>query len=125
MEKFEIERKVTEDMLAVSVGSGSLRVLATPVVIAMVEEASAKLAQTLLSDDMTTVGTNVTVNHLSPTPLGAVVRAVSKLKRNIGRTFEFDVIAYDNDGEIARGTHTRVSVYSEKFQNKADSKIDN
>lgn len=123
MEELEIEKTVTQDMLAVNVGSGSLRVLATPAVVAIMEETSLKLADKLLEEGMTTVGTNITVDHISPTPAGAVVRAVSVLERNVGRTFEFRVTAYDNSGEIARGTHTRVSVYAEKFQMKADGKI--
>lgn len=123
MEKFEIEKVVTEDMLAVNVGSGSLRVLATPVVVAMMEEASTLLADTILEDGMTTVGTGLNINHIAPTPIGATVKAVATLKSQNGRAFEFQVVAYDNQGEIANGTHSRVSVYSEKFQAKADSKI--
>jgi fluoroacetyl-CoA thioesterase len=41
-----------------------------------------------------------------------------------GGMFNFEVFAEDKKGEIARGTHTRVSVKSEKFQMKADSKFD-
>lgn len=123
MDKFVIEKTVTEDMLAVSVGSGSLRVLATPVVAAMMEETSAKLAQAMVSEDMTTVGVSLEIKHLSPSPLGAVIRAESVLTRHEGRSFEFEVKAFDNSGEIANGTHSRVAVFSEKFQKKADSKF--
>ena len=123
MDRFVIEKTVTEDMLAVSVGSGSLRVLATPVVAAMMEEASAKLAQAMVSEDMTTVGVSLEIKHLSPSPLGAVIRAESILTSHQGRSFEFEVKAFDNIGEIAIGTHSRVAVFSEKFQKKADSKF--
>ena len=123
MEKYVIEKTVTEDMLAVNVGSGSLRVLATPVVAAMMEEASAKLAQELLSGDMTTVGVSLEIKHLSPSPAGAVITVQSVLTKHEGRSFEFEVRAFDNAGEIANGRHGRVSVFSEKFQKKADSKF--
>lgn len=123
MENFEIKKNVTEDMLAVAVGSGSLRVLATPVVVAMMEEASAKLAETMLDNGYTTVGVNVNISHISPTPLGAEVRAVSKLIKSNGKAFVFEVTAFDNIGEIANGTHQRVAVFAEKFQTKADSKL--
>ena len=50
--------------------------------------------------------------------------ASAVLKSVDGRMFNFEVFAEDKKGEIARGTHTRVSVKSEKFQMKADSKFD-
>ncbi len=77
-----------------------------------------------LPDGITTVGTTVNVEHLSPTPLGSQVRAVATLVESDGRFFKFDVEAYDKAGLIAKGTHTRASVKAEKFQIKADSKFD-
>lgn len=124
MDNFVIERVVTEDMLAVNVGSGSLRVLATPSVVALMEEASACLADTLLDDGITTVGTMLEIQHISPSPVGANIKVESKLLSNDGRAFKFEVTAYDNVGVIATGTHNRVSVKSEKFQKKADEKFE-
>ncbi len=120
---YVIERKVTEDMLAINVGSGSLRVLATPVVVAMMEEASAKLADTVTDDGITTVGTMISVEHMSPSPLNATIRTESTLVKNDGRLFQFETVAYDESGVIAKGKHSRVSVKSEKFQKKADEKL--
>ncbi len=120
---YVIERKVTEDMLAVNVGSGSLRVLATPVVVAMMEEASAKLADTVTDDGITTVGTMISVEHMSPSPLNAKIRTESTLVKNEGRLFQFETVAYDESGVIAKGKHSRVLVKSEKFQKKADEKL--
>lgn len=124
MDNFVIEKVVTEDMLAVNVGSGSLRVLATPTVVALMEEASTKLADTFLDEDLTTVGTMVEIQHISPSPIGAKIKVESKLISNDGRSFKFEVTAYDNAGMIANGTHNRVSVKSEKFQKKADEKFE-
>ena len=76
------------------------------------------------NDELTTVGTMISIEHTSPTPLGAEVTATAVLKSVDGRMFNFEVFAEDKKGEIARGTHTRVSVKSEKFQMKADSKFD-
>lgn len=115
---------VGKENLASSVGSGSLDVLATPAVAALMEGAAAELAQTRLDKGLTTVGTKLCIEHISPTPLGAVVRAEAKLVKTYGRFFEFEVTATDNAGEIVRGTHTRVSVKTEKFQKKADCKFD-
>lgn len=117
--------KVEEENLAVAMGSGSLMVLATPAVVALMENAAAELAQNeLANDELTTVGTMISIEHISPTPLGAEVTAVAKLIETDGRTFKFEVTAQDKKGEIAHGTHTRVSVKAEKFQMKADGKFD-
>lgn len=117
--------KVEEENLACAMGSGSLMVLATPAVVALMENAAAELAQKVLNnDELTTVGTMISIEHTSPTPIGAEVTATAVLTENDGRTFKFEVFANDKKGEIARGTHTRVSVKAEKFQMKADSKFD-
>ncbi|HCA04990.1 MAG TPA: hypothetical protein DEO32_03720 [Ruminococcaceae bacterium] len=117
--------RVEEEQLACAMGSGSLFVLATPAVAALMEGAAAQLAQELLSsDELTTVGTQISIEHTSPTPLGAEVTAVARLVKTDGRFFYFDVSASDKKGEIAKGTHTRVSVKAVKFQDKADSKFD-
>ena len=116
---------VGEENLACSMGSGSLRVLATPAVVALMENAAASLAQEVLGNDaLTTVGTMISIEHVSPTPIGAEVTATATLLEQDGRTFRFEVTASDKKGEIARGTHTRVSVKAEKFQQKADGKFD-
>ncbi len=117
--------KVEEENLACAMGSGSLMVLATPAVVALMENAAAELAQKVLNnDELTTVGTMISIEHTSPTPIGAEVTATAVLTENDGRIFKFEVFANDKKGEIARGTHTRVSVKAEKFQMKADSKFD-
>ncbi|MEE0873038.1 MAG: hypothetical protein UIH27_06145, partial [Ruminococcus sp.] len=78
MEKKSVSKtiRVEEEQLACAVGSGSLFVLATPAVIALMEGAASALAQELLdSEELTTVGTQISIEHTSPTPLGAEVTA--------------------------------------------------
>ena len=117
--------KVEEENLACAMGSGSLMVLATPAVVALMENAASELAQNELADDeLTTVGTMISIEHTSPTPIAAEVTAKAILTKVDGRMFYFDVEAYDKKGLIAKGTHTRVSVKAEKFQDKADGKFD-
>lgn len=116
-------KTVTEDLLACTVGSGSLKVLATPMVIALMENAACELAQQGLEDIFTTVGTGISIDHTSPTPINSSVTATVTLTKIDGRMFYFDVIAKDNKGVISKGTHTRVSVKSESFQRKADEKL--
>jgi predicted thioesterase len=123
-ESLTVTTTVTEDKLAVNVGSGDLRVFATPMVVALMENASATLAKKFLDEGLTTVGTGIAIDHTSPTPFGGEVSAKATLTKCDGRTFEFQVEAYDKKGIISKGTHTRVSVKAEKFQAKADSKFD-
>ena len=116
--------KVEEAQLASSLGSGSLAVLATPAVVALMENAAAGLADDILADKaLTTVGTQIAIEHLSPTPVGAEVTATARLVKREGRAFSFEVTASDKKGEIARGTHTRVSVDAARFQTKANEKF--
>ena len=117
--------QVEEENLACAMGSGSLEVLATPAVAALMENAAASLADKLLGDEaLTTVGTQIAIEHTSPTPLGAAISATATLLENNGRFFRFAVSAADAKGEIAHGTHTRVSVKALTFQQKADGKFD-
>lgn len=116
--------KVEEENLACAMGSGSLMVLATPAVVALMENAAAELAQNELgNDELTTVGTMISIEHTSPTPVAADVTAKAILTKVEGRMFYFDIEAYDKKGLIAKGTHTRVSVKADKFQAKADGKF--
>lgn len=114
---------VTEEMLACNAGSGSLRVLATPAVAALMENAACTLAQSRLEDIYTTVGTEISISHTSPTPVGAEITVTAVLEETEGRVFKFSLSAQDKNGIIATGNHTRVSVKSESFQRKADEKF--
>ena len=113
------QRIVTPDTLACQVGSGSVTVFATPMVAALMEGAGADLAQAALAEGLTTVGTQITVNHNAPSVEGMTVTAEATLLETDGRTFQFSLRAWDDAGEIATGTHTRVSVKTERFLEKA------
>ncbi len=122
-DSLEIKETVDETMLAVTMGSGELAVLATPSVVALMENAASTLLKSGLDDGITSVGSEINIEHISPTPVGARVRAKATLTEISGRVFKFSVEAYDNKGLIARGSHTRVSVNADKFQLKADEKF--
>ena len=88
-------------------------------VAALMEGAAADLAQAALAEGLTTVGTQITVNHNAPSVEGMTVTAEATLLETDGRTFQFSLRAWDDAGEIATGTHTRVSVKTERFLEKA------
>ena len=113
------ELVVTKKDLACAVGSGSVEVFATPMVAAIMEGAAADLAQTFLTDEFTTVGSKISMEHLCPTVEGVTVRAEAELVETDGRKYQFVLRAYDNAGMIARGEHERVSVRRESFLKKA------
>lgn len=114
---------VTEEKLAVNVGSGDLRVFATPMMTALMENAASKCLAQFLDDCETSVGTALNIVHTSATPLGMEVSTTAKIISVDGRKVDFEVFATDETGEIGRGTHTRFVVNSEKFQTKTDSKL--
>ena len=111
--------KVEPQHLACAVGSGSVEVFATPMVAALMEGAAAALVQQDLGEGLTTVGTLITVEHNAPTVVGMTVTAEATLLESDGRTFRFSLRAWDDAGEIAKGTHTRVSVKTGRFLEKA------
>lgn len=113
------EMKVTPDKLARAVGSGDVEVLATPMVVALMENAAAELAQRGLEDCYTTVGTRISIDHTAPTAEGMTLTAEAVLTEIEGRIYRFAVRAWDEKGIVSQGTHERASVKRESFQKKA------
>ncbi|SCJ95653.1 Uncharacterised protein [uncultured Eubacterium sp.] len=118
------EVKVTDENTALTMGSGTLKVFATPSMIALMEKTAWQSVASDLEEGSGTVGTQLNVSHLSATPLGMTVRCESELIEVDGRKLVFKVSAYDEAGLIGEGTHERFIVKNEKFQAKADSKAD-
>ena len=118
-----VSAKVTPKNTAFSMQSGTLEVLATPAVSALMEKAACELVQPFLDEGITTVGTMISVEHISASPVGADITAKAVLTDVDGRKFCFDISAFDNAGLIAKGKHERFSVKSEKFMQKTNSKI--
>ncbi len=124
--KHEVITKVTEEVTAGKMKSGSLSVLATPFMVALMEQAAAELCEKFSPEGITTVGTALSIKHLAPTPVGATVKAVAQLLSFDGRKAEFRVEAYDDCGLIGEGTHERFTVKSDRFMEKANErKINN
>ena len=121
--KNSAEKIVTENDTALAVGSGSLKVLATPKMIALMEKAAADLLEKILPADFTSVGIFLEINHTAPTPTGLKIFADAEIVKVEGKKIFFEVFARDERGEIGRGKHERFIVDRKKFQEKADSKI--
>ena len=114
---------VSEDKTAKSMGSGELKVYATPSMIALMEKTAYISVASELEEGQGTVGTLINVKHLAATPLGMEVKCESELVEVDGRRLVFDVKVYDETGLIGEGTHERFIIFNEKFQSKADTKL--
>lgn len=118
------EVMVSEANSAKTMGSGTLDVFATPAMIALMEGCSFESVADQLEEGSGTVGISLDVKHVAATPLGMKVRCESELVKVDGRILTFEVKAYDEKGLIGEGTHERCIVYNEKFQNKANAKLE-
>ena len=114
---------VEEAHTAKNIQSGNARVLATPHLAAMLEKAAHELCLPYLAEGCATVGTNLNLNHLAATPVGMKVTVTATVTECEGRKIVFSLEAFDEAETIANGTHTRFSVFSEKFQAKCDRKL--
>lgn len=118
----EKQAVVTEDKLALNVGSGNVKVFATPMMIALMEGAAAECLAPFLDEGFTSVGTQMNVSHSAATPTGMKVKAAAEITAADGKRVDFKVSAYDEAGLIGEGTHTRFIVFKEKFEQKATTK---
>ena len=116
--KYEIDRVVTENDTASKAASGSVEVLATPVMIAWMEEASLRLAQKELEEGFTTVGTEVNIKHLKGTLVGKTVKVLSTLKEIDRKRLVFDVEVIEDGIAVGTGSHTRFIIDTAKFYEK-------
>ena len=104
---------------AIAFRSGDVPVLATPRLLALVEEATVKAVEGTVPPGHTTVGMRVQLDHLIPVPVGVTVRAEATLERVEGRRLSFTVSVNNERGLVAAGKLTRVLVNRERFLEKA------
>src|SRR3954468_18020225 len=119
------EMVVGEQHTAPRVGSGRIRVLATPGMINLIEAAALAAVEQSLPEHHQSLGTHLDVTHVAATPVGMRVRATAEVLRVEGRTVYFKVRAEDERELIGEGTHERVVVnvnrFDERVQKKAKS----
>ena len=121
--KGEVATLAEREDTAKEVGSGDLLVYATPCMVALMEGAACEAIAACLPDTQTTVGTALNIEHTSATPVGLEVRAEAEVTKVEGKVITFAVTAWDEAGEIGKGTHKRVIVNSQKFLDKAYTKL--
>ena len=121
--KAEVATLAEREDTAAEVGSGSLLVYATPCMVALMEGAACEAIAEALGENQTTVGIALNIEHLSATPVGMEVRAEAEITAVEGKVITFEIHAFDEAGEIGKGTHKRCIVNSQKFLEKAYAKL--
>jgi predicted thioesterase len=106
----EVSQTVTAEVTADAMGNRGVRVLATPFLIGLLENAAAGVLIPHLPPGASTVGTMVEMRHLAATPVGMTVRAKATLLEGDGRRFLFQVEAWDDKDKVAEGRHERAIV---------------
>lgn len=117
------ESYVEREDTAKEVGSGDLLVYATPCMAALMEGAACEAIAACLKDTETTVGTMLSIEHTSATPVGLEVRAEAEVTAVEGKVITFALHAFDEAGQIGHGSHKRVIVNSQKFLDKVYNKL--
>ena len=115
----DVEREDT----AAEVGSGSLLVYATPCMVALMEGAACETLEGAVPEGKTTVGTELSIQHLSATPVGMAVRAEAEVTAVEGNFITFHITAHDEAGLIGEGTHKRCIVTVQKFLDRTYDKL--
>src|SRR5262245_3841623 len=113
---------VGEQHTAPRVGSGRIRVLATPVMINLIEAAALSAIEQSLPENHQSLGTHLDVTHVAATPVGMKVKATAEVLRVEGRTVYFKVRAEDERDLIGEGTHERVVVNVDRFDKRVQDK---
>ena len=116
------ELVVGEQHTAPRIGSGRIRVLATPVMINLIEAAALAAVEQSLPENHQSLGTHLDITHIAATPVGMRVRATAEVLRVEGRTIYFRVTAEDEREVIGEGTHERVVVNVERFDRRVQEK---
>ena len=112
------ELRVDGSNTAIAMGSGDLPVLATPAMMALMENAAMLAVAPHLLEGSTTVGGHIAASHIKPTAVGEAVTATATVIKVEGKKIEFEVQAHCGDTLIGEGTHLRFIVDKEKFMSR-------
>ena len=120
--KGHLEIQVTPEQCADRIGSGLVKVFATPMMVALLEQTCNESVIPHLQKGEGTVGTHLDISHSAPTPVGMTVTCDSELIEIDRRRLLFKVSLHDSRGPIGGGTHERFIIDTAKFQSKAEEK---
>ena len=126
----KVELVVAEEHTAQHLGSGAVKVLATPQMVLLMERAGVAAVDHLLPEGYRTVGAHLDVRHLAPTPVGFEVRATAELIQVQGRRLGFRVQVHEGPFDRAQsdcelvgdGTHQRAIINVQRFSERVAQK---
>ena len=116
--KHTSELTVDESVTAIHMGSGDLPVLATPAMMALMENAAMLAVKDELPEGCTTVGGHIASSHLKPSKIGETLIATAEVTKVEGKKIKFNVAAYAGETLLGEGTHLRFIVDRERFMSK-------
>ena len=117
-QKHTSELTVTDAVTAIAMGSGDMPVLATPAMMALMENAAMLAIAEALPEGCTSVGGHIESSHLKPSKIGETVTAIAEVTKVDGKRVEFKVAAYSGETLLGEGTHLRFVVDKERFMSK-------
>ena len=118
-------REVTRKESAQELGSGTLDVFGTPAMALMVEQACLEMVDDYLEEGQTTVGVQIHLSHLAPTPLGDVVRVKAEVVSVEKHLIEFKAMIWDSVELIGEASHQRAIIDIERFLRRVEKKTSN
>ncbi len=116
--KHTSELTVNESVTAIKLGSGDMSVLATPAMMALMENAAMLAVKDELPEGCTTVGGHIESSHQKPSKIGDKVFATAEVTKVDGKKIEFKVAAYCGEVLLGEGKHLRFIVDRDRFLSK-------
>lgn len=118
----EATQEVTCELTASHVGSGDLQVYATPAMAALVEQTCTSMVTPLLLNGQTSVGTELHIRHLAPTPMGGMVRIRAEVVATQNNLITFNARVWDEVELVGEVDHQRVVIEVDRFMRRVDAK---
>jgi predicted thioesterase len=121
--KAEATQEVTPELTASHIGSGSLSVYATPAMAALVEHTCASKLSELLPENQTSVGVEIRVRHLAPTPVNNVVHIRAEVVSIEENLISFTAQVFDEMELVGEAEHRRAVIEIDRFLKRVDAKV--
>jgi predicted thioesterase len=121
--KTEATQKVTPELTATHIGSGSLSVYATPAMASFVEHTCASMVSELLPEGQTTVGVEIHLRHLAPTPVNSVVQIRAEVVFVDNNLISFNAQIFDEVELVGEAEHRRAVIEIDRFLKRVDDKV--
>ena len=120
---YQSQTRVEEWMTAEKAGNKGVDVLATPILLQLIEQAAMECLAPTLAPEEISLGAYIELTHLAPTPVGFIVRIEVEVIGVDGRRVNFAVAAFDEREKIAEGTHERYVMERTKFRANLEEKL--